>query len=497
MDLRKGSTEANKGAGVKNDAAMEELAQRDLGLLDVNNNEWISQMGLNPDRMPVSSKEADIAEQILADEMKSMSIAEAERATFKVHGLEFKGNSEDEQAINQKLEDLEKGLQGISPSHKQAYEKAKYENEQYVSNREFRLMFLRCEEYNIQLATQRIVKHFDVKRELFGEHLLGRNVRISDFSKEDVFVLEAGQFQILPDRDVAGRLVVISNQASRPPDASDLSLKRALFYWMCTLSRYEDVQLQGFVMIMYISPNLAKTETLYSFGRIQQVRQGCPRKLASVHICFESILYRPLVAGIKLCGRKELRSLIRSHCGNMEKNKFDLQTFGIFTDNLPIDLNGRAKVDYHREWLKGQRAREENAVDSSDMIVPRRFDCLFGRGQHTRNHTGNVRAAHIVDMHREQYEKSSKLEKTAIAQRIVGMIGESHGRFLKWESDGWVVVDAQTARNKISHMYRNTRNKKATAGAKAVAPITSDDIASLSSHIIDSTINSRKHSEIL
>jgi hypothetical protein len=52
------------------------------------------------------------------------------------------------------------------------------------------------------------------------------------------------------------------------------------------------------------------------------------------------------------------------------------------------------------------------------MLVPRRFDVLFGRGHYTRNHTGNLRAAHIADMFRDKYEAATKYEKTAIAERI-------------------------------------------------------------------------------
>ena len=95
------------------------------------------------------------------------------------------------------------------------------------------------------------------------------------------------------------------------------------------------------------------------------------------------------------------------------------------------------------------------------MISPRRFDVLFGRGKNTRCHAGNLRALHLVESHKEEYEKAAKFEKTAIAERIVKIIYESHGRFLKWEGDnGWVEVDCALARDKISHLFRNVRSRK-------------------------------------
>ena len=97
---------------------------------------------------------------------------------------------------------------------------------------------------------------------------------------------------------------------------------------------------------------------------------------------------------------------------------------------------------------------------SNNIIVPRRFDVLFGRGKTTREHTGNLRAGHIVDMHYAAYEKAGKYKKTNIAEEIVNIIHASCGRFLKWEQDkGWVEVDFETARDKVSHFFRQKRSK--------------------------------------
>lgn len=55
--------------------------------------------------------------------------------------------------------------------------------------------------------------------------------------------------------------------------------------------------------------------------------------------------------------------------------------------------------------------------------------------------------------------QASKFEKTAIAERIVTSIRESHGRFLKWEENTWVEVDSEAAREKISHFFRHFRSR--------------------------------------
>ena len=70
---------------------------------------------------------------------------------------------------------------------------------------------------------------------------------------------------------------------------------------------------------------------------------------------------------------------------------------------------------------------------------------------------------HLVEMHQEEYEQAAgKFEKTAIAMRIVNMIVESFGRFLKWEKEGWVEVDQEAAREEILHSFHHLRSKTST-----------------------------------
>merc|ERR1712014_247899 len=88
-------------------------------------------------------------------------------------------------------------------------------------------------------------------------------------------------------------------------------------------------------------------------------------------------------------------------------------------------------------------------------ITPRKFDVLFGRGRNTREHCGNLRCAHLVEMHQLEYEACTKTEKTDLAMRIVQIVKECDGRFLKKDrKKGWQEVDDLKAREKVSHFFR-------------------------------------------
>ena len=108
------------------------------------------------------------------------------------------------------------------------------------------------------------------------------------------------------------------------------------------------------------------------------------------------------------------------------------------------------------------------------MVVPGPFDVLLGRGRLIQEHLGNLRYRQMIDEHKDQYDSASKLEKTNIAKKVVQLVQASQGRFLKRDEgeDGggfWIEVDDETAREKVSHSFRNRRQAEATLRRKGNA----------------------------
>mmetsp|Transcript_18923 Transcript_18923/g.40716 ORF Transcript_18923/g.40716 Transcript_18923/m.40716 type:complete len:137 (-) Transcript_18923:33-443(-) len=75
-----------------------------------------------------------------------------------------------------------------------------------------------------------------------------------------------------------------------------------------------------------------------------------------------------------------------------------------------------------------------------------------------------MRCQLLVDMHWEEYEGQNKLERGLIAEKIVRMVHESGGRFLKWNGNktagAWEEVDDNAARAKVTHFFRGIRERK-------------------------------------
>jgi hypothetical protein len=99
---------------------------------------------------------------------------------------------------------------------------------------------------------------------------------------------------------------------------------------------------------------------------------------------------------------------------------------------------------------------------------------LFGRDNAAVRHTGNLRCQHIVLMQYQKYEAASKFGKADISERVVSLINEAGGRFLKPVNGGWTEVERDVAKNKIAHFFRKLRtlkNKEEKARGSAPQPV--------------------------
>jgi hypothetical protein len=155
------------------------------------------------------------------------------------------------------------------------------------------------------------------------------------------------------------------------------------------------------------------------------------------------------------------RYRIKTHFGTLPEIFFELQTFGIPTEALPLTKEGYCCNQWHDQWMALVRQQEELGLGREGIIIPRRFDVLLGKRAEAREHTGTMRALHVVEMYFEEYEKLGKYQKTEVAEKIIRIIHESEGRFLKQTEHGaWIEVDDTEARKKVAHWFRHARFKR-------------------------------------
>ena len=114
------------------------------------------------------------------------------------------------EVLKERLQELDYELSLIR--HKPAFEKAQQMAPHYINNQEFRVMFLRSTGFDVKAAANQVVQFLEMKKILFGEDKLGRDIALSDFSESDMDTMTSGGLQFLHARDRAGRRVYFIRQ---------------------------------------------------------------------------------------------------------------------------------------------------------------------------------------------------------------------------------------------------------------------------------------------
>jgi hypothetical protein len=141
---------------------------------------------------------------MLAKEMNQLSVEEREEVLEDIHGI-ARVVDEPQEFIETCLALLEKELTNISS--KVAYDLAYFTSKEYTSSNKIRLMFLRAESFDPYNAASRMVRFFEEKYALFGADKLTKDIVLADLDPDDIVALENGLYQVLPEKDSAGRKV--------------------------------------------------------------------------------------------------------------------------------------------------------------------------------------------------------------------------------------------------------------------------------------------------
>lgn len=226
-----------------------------------------------------------------------------------------------------------------------------------------------------------------------------------------------------------------------------------------TMIRDEQAQKRGVVVIIMNHCGIKVPMDIYT--AVNNLNMVLPQRFVAGHYCYTDPDLRPFVAGFQLLIHEKDRYRMKTHFGTLQEIFFELQTFGIPTEALPLTEDGSCCNDWHEHWMALVQRQEELGYRGETIIIPRRFDVLLGKRAEAREHTGTMRALHVVEMYFEEYEKLGKYQKTEVAERIIRIIHESDGRFLKQNDDGaWIEVDDTEARKKIAHWFRHARFKR-------------------------------------
>lgn len=363
-----------------------------------------------------------------------------------LHGITKQDdNQEDPASLDVWLQILDMRLNAIKRGS--IYEVAEAMDRRHVTNRAFRMMFLRANQYDPEAAAKNILEFLEIKRCLFGQERLVKKISLEDLEEEDRLYIERGSFQVTPCMDRSGRQIIVMFPSLRQPNTNVESEVRARFYIIMSRLESEDIQING-VVVVYFDATLSQSSARASQPGLLWI---VPVNIAGIHFCFSKLAGCMLVSLLIYRLPEKLRPRVRIHYGSSIECQYKIESFGIPRGALQLTATNEPTTTNHIRWYRHRQKAETRATPD-----PEPQDVLFGR---LKNNGGNMLMRKFVLQMLDEHKASNKTKKTEITDLVISEIRKTGGRFLRQDEETglWEEVSHTEANRKIAHIFRNIR----------------------------------------
>jgi hypothetical protein len=224
----------------------------------------------------------------------------------------------------------------------------------------------------------------------------------------------------------------------------------------------EDVDTQKLGLVVLYSAEqqafdyLSESDCVKDFTEIVQ---GYPVRWGAIHCCLPDTpgmrLLRGLLALTMMGTEQRVRAKFYQGGFTLE-TQYDLMSYGIPIQELPVSSTGTIKTKNHLKWTQYRiaidEARERGLDTSNRIFHPAPRDVLFSRGGNARHH-GNMEFHQIMDSKVHEYNTTSnRKEKRHIRDCIIDAVQARQGRFLEMTRElFWVeIVDREVLHGKVT-----------------------------------------------
>lgn len=149
--------------------------------------------------------------------------------------------------IKDKLAEFELALDDVGDEEKRCYLMAKEKGPEEC-NDVHKLIFLRCEVFDVDRAVARFVKYWNTRVALFGQDKAFLPLTIDGALKDDMESIEVDYLQVANRTDPDGRAILLFDFNKEGEDVSSESLLRVVWYQVHVALRQESCQKRGVVV---------------------------------------------------------------------------------------------------------------------------------------------------------------------------------------------------------------------------------------------------------
>lgn len=329
----------------------------------------------------------------------------------KNHQNETNRNTSSSESMNSLIDatqNLQKHL--VDMKEGTAYQQAQNDNSAYVSNIDFRLMFLRANCFDVKASAEQMIRYFEMKQLLFGNDKLTKDITINDLDADDKDFLKQGSMQVLPN-DTAGRQGFSNLRGLGTPKSWQSEL-RVMFYMVMTLCETEEKQKKGAILVLYLVGDYKDKSKENTFPKHHDLFAATPVDWKGIHICNDDYKQYLLLSTVVHLIPPKQSAKMRIHYGSHTECLYVLQSYGIMDGTIPLSpvdhsplfhqhqiwLHDRVVLDNKKEMKRlGKTVKkiecassassksftkalsDFSMTDASDKILPRPRDILFGK----------------------------------------------------------------------------------------------------------------------
>mmetsp|Transcript_20944 Transcript_20944/g.45673 ORF Transcript_20944/g.45673 Transcript_20944/m.45673 type:complete len:317 (+) Transcript_20944:15-965(+) len=253
--------------------------------------------------------------------------------------------------VSESLKGLTEEIDGMPAEKRVNWEKAKERCPELTGDRH-KLMFLRCEVFNVGLAALRLLKYWDKRVELFGEDKAFLPLTLDGALRDDEVALEMSLMQSTEATDEAGRRIVLGDPSRLDKTKYTVpDMVRAFWYTMHAVLEDEMTQKRGVILLLYPHhAHVSQFDRKLIAANAESMKGILPVRIGSFQICHPPTFFQIVFPVIKFLLGKRLRQRIKVHAGSKEHVLERLAHFGIPKESVPSDLGGDVVLD-QKAWL--------------------------------------------------------------------------------------------------------------------------------------------------
>lgn len=258
---------------------------------------------------------------------------------------------ETSKCVSDSLRLLEEEIQKLSEEKRSGMDHASVICPEIFESKEHRLLFLRCEQFNVDLAAMRMANYWNRRIELFGNAAFNP-LSVATIREKDKKELSLGFLRIIPDTDGTGRCnIFIRPSILEGHGYKDENMVRAAWYTLHAALENESTQEKGIVFLVYLRDTYVR-----HFDRslvkllVNAIKGVLPVRVSAIHIFHAPYLFEVLFDVVSMLLGERLTKRIKMYPGEDEVIQVKLMDFRILPSRLPVELGGALNLDQD-QWI--------------------------------------------------------------------------------------------------------------------------------------------------